>query len=91
MGWYIEPGYNILHASPGTQKLVPFVRYEKYNTHSKTAGSLAPNASYDKKDVTVGMGWWMASGAVLKADYQFFSDATDQSFGQFNMGIGIWF
>lgn len=90
-GWYAEVAYNLLHKSETEQKLVPFVRYEMYNTHAKTAGDLAINGAYDRTDVTVGAGWWITSGAVLKADYQFFSNALDNSSGQFNMGIGIWF
>lgn len=91
LGWYLEAGYNLLHHTDSDQKLVPFVRYETYNTHADTAGGLAKNKALDRTDVTVGAGWWLASGAVLKADYQFFSDALDNSKGQLNLGIGIWF
>ena len=90
-GWYVETGYNLLHSTETEQKLVPFIRYEKYDTHAKTEGGLAKNDTFDRTDVTVGAGWWLTSGAVLKADYQFFSDASDNSAGQFNLGIGIWF
>jgi hypothetical protein len=90
-GWYAELGYNVLHGADSDQKLVSFVRYEKYNTHSKTDGSLVKNGAYDRTDITVGAGWWLTTGAVLKADYQFFDNALSSSSGQFNMGIGIWF
>ncbi len=90
-GWYAEVGYNLLHSTETEQKIVPFVRYEMYNTHAKTDGKLKINGAYDRTDITVGAGWWLSSGAVLKADYQFFSDATGYSSGMFNMGIGIWF
>jgi hypothetical protein len=91
MGWYLEAGYNLLFNTDTEQRLVPFIRYEKYNTHAKTDGGLNINKAYDRTDVTVGLGWWLAQGAVLKADYQFFSDAADNSAGQLNLGIGIWF
>ncbi|MCF6331959.1 MAG: hypothetical protein L3J11_01635 [Draconibacterium sp.] len=90
-GWYAEAGYNLLHTAKTEQKFVPFVRYEMYNTHAKTDGGLSINGMYDRTDVTVGTGWWLATGAVLKADYQVFSDVSDNSTGQFNLGIGIWF
>ena len=90
-GWYAEAAYNLLHSAETEQKLVPFIRYEKYNTHAKTEGNLIINREYDRTDVTVGAGWWLSSGAVLKADYQFFNNALDNSSGQFNLGIGIWF
>lgn len=91
IGWYLEAGYDLLFNAETDQRLVPFVRYEKYNTHAKTEGSLEINQAYDRTDVTVGAGWWLTSGVVLKADYQFFSNAANSSSGQFNMGIGIWF
>ena len=73
------------------QRMVPFVRYEKYNTHAKTEANVPVNDAYNRTDITVGTGWWLNSGAVLKADYQFFSNALDQKSGQLNLGIGIWF
>lgn len=91
LGWYLEAGYDVFHGIQNGQRLVPFVRYERYNTHAKTAGSLAENKSFDRTDVTIGAGWWLATGAVLKADYQFFDTAAGSAGGQFNMGIGIWF
>ncbi len=91
LGWYLEAGYNLLHGNQNEQRLVPFIRYEKYNTHAKTEGNLAANKTFDRTDITLGAGWWLNSGAVLKADYQFFSDAADGSSGQFNLGVGIWF
>lgn len=90
-GWYLEIGYNLLHTNETAQKIIPFIRYEKYNTHSKTEGTLAINEAYDRTEVTIGAGWWLATGAVLKADYQFFNSALNNSYGQLNLGIGIWF
>ncbi|MCK5729558.1 MAG: hypothetical protein KAH68_00700 [Draconibacterium sp.] len=90
-GWYAEVGYNLLHSTETEQKLIPFIRYEIYNTHAKTEGALEINDAFDRKDVTVGAGWWVSSGAVLKMDYQFLSSATGSTSGMFNMGIGIWF
>ncbi len=91
VGWYLETGYNVLAHIETDQRLVPFIRFEKYNTHAKTEGTLPINNAYNRTDVTIGTGWWLASGAVLKADYQFFNDKSNNSSGQLNLGIGIWF
>ncbi len=90
-GWYLETGYDVLFNSGSGQRFVPFIRCEKYNSHAKTEENLEINKEYDRTDITVGAGWWLTPGAVLKADYQFFSNAADDSNGQFNLGIGIWF
>jgi len=91
LGWYLEAAYNVLENAQTDQRLVPFVRYEKYNTHAKTDGNVQVNKTYNRTDVTLGAGWWLNSGAVLKADYQFFNNALDNKSGQLNLGIGIWF
>ncbi|MFV0592875.1 MAG: hypothetical protein ACK5M7_15950 [Draconibacterium sp.] len=91
LGWYLEAAYDVFYSMQNGQRLVPFVRYEHYNTHAKTAGSLTANKYFDRTDITIGAGWWLASGAVLKADYQFFDTAAGSAGGQLNMGIGIWF
>ncbi len=90
-GYYLEAGYDLLNQKDTEQKLVPFVRYEKYNTHQDVEG-IAKNLAYDRTDITAGIGWWMAPGAVLKADMQWFgNEATDDFDTQLNLGIGIWF
>lgn len=38
LGWYVEAGYDLLYNSDNNQRLVPFIRYEKYNTHAKREG-----------------------------------------------------
>lgn len=90
-GYYLEAGYDLLNGQKTEQKLVPFVRYEKYNTH-KAVDGIEKNLAYDRTDITAGLGWWLAQGAVLKADMQWFgNEATDDFETQLNLGIGIWF
>ena len=92
-GYYLEAGYNLFSFFDNkTDQLVPFVRYENYNTHQKTAGDLEKNDSYSVSEVTAGIGWRISTGAVLKADVQFKKTAAaDKANKQFNMGVGIWF
>lgn len=91
-GFYLEAGYNLFHSVNSGQKLVPFIRYENYDTHFRTAGSLVKNKSFHRKEIIFGAGWWMAAGAVVKVDYQVIgNDAVDKKEGQLNAGIGIWF
>lgn len=92
-GFYVEGGYNLLGMDK-QQKLFAFARYEKYDTHASTEGSLIENESYDKTDVTTGLSYHIAPGVVLKGDYQFRSNALNGSNGEkdrLNFGIGVWF
>jgi hypothetical protein len=91
-GWYLEGAYNLLPANK-QQKLFAFTRFEKYDTHASTAGSLLENDAYDRTDITSGLTYHIAPGVVVKGDYQFRSNAldTDTVKNRLNFGIGVWF
>jgi hypothetical protein len=91
-GWYVEGAFNLLPTNK-QQKLFAFARYEKFDTHASTAGSLARNEAYDRTDVTTGLTYHLAPGVVLKGDYQFRSNAleNDDVKDRLNFGIGVWF
>ncbi len=92
LGYHIEAGYNIFrHVDLRFEKLIPFLRFEKYNTHHGVSENTNRNPLYDRTDVTAGLGFWITEGAVVKADYQWFLNAASQTAGQFNMGIGFMF
>ncbi|TRX66509.1 hypothetical protein [Carboxylicivirga sp. M1479] len=92
-GLYIEAGYNVFkHLDKVTTDLIPFIRYEQFDTHNKVAGNLAKNDAYDKSAITTGLTWKMTQNAVLKADVQFVKSAADDEFSRtFNAGFGIMF
>lgn len=91
-GWYVEGAFNLLPLN-NEQKLFAFARYEMYDTHASTQGSLVENEAYDRTDVTTGLTYHIAPGVVLKADYQFRSSALEDSDvkDRLNFGIGVWF
>ena len=90
-GWYIEGAYNLLPQSK-KQQLFAFARYSDYDTHASVESSLIKNDAYDRDEWTLGLSYKIAPGAVVKADYQFFSDATDADIpNQLNIGLGVWF
>lgn len=92
MGYYLEGAYNLLPTG-NNQKLFAFVRYESYDTHASTAGTLTGNDAYDRQDVTAGLTYHIAPGVVVKGDYQFRSNALEGSEvpNRLNFGIGVWF
>ncbi|MEE1962924.1 hypothetical protein V1387_09535 [Allomuricauda taeanensis] len=91
-GWYLESAYNVLPMGK-RQKLYAFARYETYNSHFKVDGSLQTNDAYDRSDITTGLTYHIAPGVVVKGDYQFRSNAADDSDvpDRLNFGIGVWF
>ncbi len=91
-GWYLEGAFNVLPAI-NKQRLFAFVRYESYDTHADTAGTLERNPAFDRTDVTTGLSYHIAPGVVIKGDYQFRDNALDNANVQnrLNFGIGVWF
>ncbi|MDH5603260.1 MAG: hypothetical protein OEY51_04960 [Cyclobacteriaceae bacterium] len=94
MGYYVEAGYDVFHLvnRQMQHKCVPFIRYERYDTHQGVAGSLTENLAYDRTDITLGVNYFLTPGAVLKGDYQVFSNQSSPvKAKQLNFGVGIWF
>ena len=90
-GYYAEAGYNLLDNKSDTEELIAFVRYENYNTHAAVEG-IDLNDNYNRTDITIGLGFKVAKGAMFKADYQIKSNAeSDKKSGQFNFGTAVSF
>lgn len=92
-GWYLELSYNLLHGVESVEsELIPFIRYEQYNTHASTENPINVNPAYQRSDLTAGIGWRLTQGAMFKTDVQWFSNkGTDDSKTQFNAGVAVWF
>jgi hypothetical protein len=73
-------------------QLIPIVRYEQYHTHAAVEEGVSLNEAYNRSDLTFGLGWKLAQGAMLKVDYQVFNNqAASESKQQFNAGVAVWF
>jgi hypothetical protein len=90
-GWYLEAGYDLLHGKK--MGLVPFVRYEHYNTHSSVAGNLVKNDAFNTDEFFAGIGFKPADGVVFKIDYQYKKSRQAGAVAEniINAGIGINF
>lgn len=95
MGYYLEFGYNFwsLIANNNKHDIIPFVRYEYYNTQQKIYSDAIKNPAFDRSNITFGVSFKIVEGAVFKADYQILKNKVENSLdvNMFNMGIGIWF
>lgn len=93
MGYYLEAAYNLFQPLQSVRtELIPFIRYEEYNTHFKVDALTQAKSLYHNKAWIGGLGWKITPGAVLKADIQYHKNmATDKYAKTFNAGIGIMF
>lgn len=92
-GFYLEAAYNVFQQKKNiTSELLPFFRYEKYNTHQSVARNIEANNAFERTELTAGIGWKINAGTMLKIDYQWLKTDADNSFNnQLNIGVGIWF
>lgn len=93
LGYYVEAAYDLLDSDgDGAGALTPFVRYEKYDTNHSTANGAARKDIYNRQDWVMGVGYRLAKGAVLKADYTLSKTKADDKFGgTLNLGVGVTF
>jgi len=92
IGYYGEIGYNVLKSLKTEKELIPFVRYEKWNTQNSMESGFASNDMYDNTLITTGLTLKLTKGAVIKTDVQFKKSAANNEYSnQFNAGIGIMF
>lgn len=90
-GYYIEAAYNLLPIVK-RQRLFAFVRYENFDTHATVPSNITRKAAFHRKEITTGLSYHLAPGAVFKVDYQNKSTGLAGSDkGQINAGVGVWF
>jgi hypothetical protein len=93
VGYYIEAGYNIFSRFGGIdQELVPFLRYEFYNTHQSVDLGTVENLNYKNTLITTGLTYRLTKKAVIKTDIQFTKSAVANEFNKIiNAGVGVMF
>lgn len=90
-GYYIEGAYNLLPIT-NRQRLFAFVRYEDFDTHRSVPTNTLRNPAFHRKEITTGLSYHIAPGAIFKVDYQSkFTGLMDSQKGQYNAGVGVWF
>lgn len=93
-GWYLEGGVSVMPESWKKGKmdqadLIPFVRYEEYDTQHKVPDGTVKTGANDRMEITVGINFPLTYQFVVKADYQLkYSEAASNPNNVFNLGMG---
>jgi hypothetical protein len=92
-GWYVELGYDVLAAlRPGTrQSLVPFVRWETYDTQAEVPSGFSSNPANDVEIATFGVAYKPFDQVVFKLDYQDVDNDAGTGQDQVNLALGYIF
>lgn len=68
-GYYLELSYDVLNGSGSNHALIPFVRYETYDTQAKVPAGFSSDPALDVENFTFGIAWKPTSQVIFKADY----------------------
>lgn len=91
-GWYAEAGYDVATLfDAGKHSIMPFVRYESFDTQASVPDGYAARPSNDVTLTTIGVAWKPIPQAVIKLDFQNWDRADDSGIDQINLGLGYIF
>lgn len=92
IGWYAEAGYDVLRSvGGGRQSLVPFVRYESFDTQQRVPAGFASDPANDVTIVTAGCVWKPIPQIAVKADWNRVRNEAATGVDQFNASLGFLF
>ena len=86
-GYYLTCGYNLLKGR--AQRLMPFVRFEKYDTQDGVPVGFENDPTTERQITTVGVSFYPRADVVIKADYEDWDITDGDAKKQFNLGIGF--
>lgn len=92
-GSYLEIGYDLMpHFAPGDERsLVPYLRWERYDTQAEVPSGFARNPANDVEILTVGVAWKPLAQLVMKADWQDVDNQAGTGVDQVNVALGYVF
>ncbi len=92
-GWYTEVGYDILPLllPESTHSLVPFFRYEQWDTIAKAPKGWEDDESFNRSLWQVGLQYSPIPNVVIKADYRNIKSRRGDVPDEFNLGLGFIF
>jgi hypothetical protein len=90
-GTYVEAGYDVLFARGGRASLVPFARWERFDTQDEVPTGFAASPANDIRVWTLGLQFRPIPQVVVKLDYQDFHNDAGTGVDQWNLALGWLF
>lgn len=91
-GWYLQGGFDVLSLVPSTKlNLIPFVRYEQYDTQADVPVGYERNLANDVTELTVGLAFQPIPQLILKTDWQQRHNAAKTGVNVWNASLGYVF
>ena len=90
-GAYAEAGYDVLLRRGGESALVPFARYERFNTQDRVPAGFEADPANDVRLWTLGLDYRPIQHVAIKADYEICRNAARTGVNQWNLALGWLF
>lgn len=90
-GYYLQAGYDVLAGRAGERALIPYARWETYDTQDEVPSGFLANPANDVDVLTLGLAWKPLEQLILKVDHQNFDNAAGSGVDQLNVALGYVF
>jgi len=91
-GWYVQGAYDVLSFRPTSKmSLLPYVRYEQYDTQDQVPAGYTKNPANDIDELTVGIAFKPIDRLVFKLDWQQRQNAANTGVNAWNVALGYIF
>jgi hypothetical protein len=91
-GWYVQGAYDVLSFAPKSKmSLLPYVRYEQYDTQEKVPAGYARNPANAIDELTVGVAFKPIDRVIFKLDWQQRQNAANTGVNAWNVAVGYIF
>jgi len=91
-GGYVEAGFDVLSLVPSTRMaLIPFVRYERFNTQVAVAPGASADAANLQTNVYIGANFKPIPQVAFKVDYDIRTNAARTGRNQLNLALAYLF
>ena len=91
IGSYVEAGYDVLFPRGGAASLVPFARWERFDTQDAVPAGFAADPANDVRLWTFGLQYRPIPQIVVKLDYQDARNRARTGVDQWNLALGWLF
>lgn len=90
-GGYVQIGYDIFRPMGRADQFIPYVRFERVNTHHEVPAGYTADAARDQRITSIGFSWKPVPEVVAKADWQRRTTGAMTGVSQWNLGLGWLF
>ena len=90
-GGYVQLGYDVFRPLGRADQLIPYVRYERIDTHAAVPAGTTADPARDEHVTSIGFAWKPVPEVVTKVDWQRHTTGARTGISQWNVGLGWLF